>query len=249
MELVLDDAKEFKQCIDAITNLIDEGVFEVSKDGLCLRSMDPSQIAMVDFTLPAEAFSKANVTEKSSIGLNLADLNKILSRARAGEKLSLGLDEKESRLLLKFSGGQSKRSFKMPLLESGAAFPREPRITFDSKVKLNGGEFKEMLKDAGMLSSHVTLHVKPTEFLVKAHGDSGELLIELKKDSNAVGEIDSKTESMAMFPFEYLDDLTRACPDDGEICIELKSDSPVRISYPVGKAKLAYYLAPRVENA
>ena len=51
-----------------------------------------------------------------------------------------------------------------------------------------------------------------------------------------------------MFPYEYLDDMTRACPDDAEAEISLKNDAPVKISYQVGKAKISYYLAPRVET-
>ncbi|MEM2137991.1 MAG: hypothetical protein QW568_02795, partial [Candidatus Anstonellaceae archaeon] len=53
----VDDAKRYKNATDAIVNLIDEGILEVGKDGLFLRAMDPSQIAMVSFTMPKTAFS------------------------------------------------------------------------------------------------------------------------------------------------------------------------------------------------
>ena len=49
-ELSLDSAKTFKDCIDAIATLIDEGHFEIGADGMKLRAMDPSQVAMVDFS-------------------------------------------------------------------------------------------------------------------------------------------------------------------------------------------------------
>lgn len=247
MNFAIEDVKTFKQCVDAIVNLIDEGVFEVSKDGMSLRSMDPSQIAMVDFVLPKKAFAKLDAPEKTSLGLNLADLSKILSRTRADEKLSIELDEKESRLLLKFAG-QSKRSFKLPLLDSSSVFPKEPKIAFEATVKLNGGAFKDMLRDAGMLSSHVTLSASSKDFLVEAHGDAGDLKIETLKDAESIAELKASSKATAMFPFEYLDDMTRACPDDAVIAVELKSDAPVRVSYAIGEAKLAYYLAPRVES-
>ncbi|PIO06035.1 DNA polymerase sliding clamp, partial [Candidatus Micrarchaeota archaeon CG08_land_8_20_14_0_20_59_11] len=48
--------------------------------------------------------------------------------------------------------------------------------------------------------------------------------------------------------FEYLDDMTKACPDDAIAHLELKNDSPVRLAYELGKAKICYYLAPRVET-
>lgn len=247
MELVVEDAKFFKSCIDAIVNLVDEGTFEVSKDGMRLRTMDPSQIAMVDFVLPKEAFSKLDVDEKASICVNLVDLSKILTRARSQEKLSIKLDEKESRLLLQFTG-ESKRHVKLPLLESAASLPREPKIAFDASLKVKGGALKAMFHDAGVLSSHVILQADDNEFVVEAHGDAGDLRIETKKDSEVLPELKLGGKARAMFPFEYLDDMTRACPDDATIELQLKSEAPVRVSYEVGKAKLAYYLAPRVET-
>ena len=246
MEAVVEDAKFFKSCIDAVVNLIDEGIFRISPAGMHLRAMDPSQIAMVDFTLPKEAFSKLEVDGESTIGVSLVDLSKILSRTRAGEKLAISVDEKTSRLLLEFTG-ESKRNFKLPLLDLSTGLPKEPKIQFDSNAVLFGGAFKEMLKDAGLLSSHVVLEAKDSEFIVEAHGDSGDLKIESKK-GGALKEVKSTNASKAMFPFEYLDDMTRACPDDAEMQVSLKNDAPVKISYQIGKAGLSYYLAPRVET-
>ncbi len=248
MELVLEDAKFFKSCIDAIVNLVDEGAFEVSAKGLHLRTMDPSQIAMVDFTLPAEAFKRMDVEGTASLGVNLADLSKVLSRARASERLSLALDEKESNKLLMEFSGDNKRTFKLPLLDLSLSSPKEPKVPFDSTVKMRAGAFKELLKDASLLSSHVSLEAGPDQFVLEAHGDSGDLRAETLKASSDLVELKSSVKSRAMFPFEYLDDMTRACPDDEVVGLELKSDAPLRLSYKIGAASLAYYLAPRVET-
>ncbi|NYZ78095.1 proliferating cell nuclear antigen (pcna) [Candidatus Micrarchaeota archaeon] len=248
MELVVEDAKFFKSCIDAIVNLVDEGTFEISNEGMKLRTMDPSQIAMIDFILPKEAFSKLEIEGKTNLCVNLVDLSKVLARTRSEESLSIKLDERESRLLLEFKG-ESKRHFKLPLLETNASLPREPKIAFDAVAKLKGGAFKAMLHDAGLLSSHVVLQADDGEFVIEAHGDSGDLRIETKKDSNSLTDLKVTTKARAMFPFEYLDDITRACPEDSIVELHLKSEAPVKTVYEIGKAKLAYYLAPRVETA
>ncbi len=247
MELVMSDASFFKKCVDAIVNLVDEGTFLVSPDGIHLRTMDPSQIAMVDFVLPKSAFSKIDVEEKTSVGVNIADLSKILARTRSDEKLSFSVDEKESKLFLEFSGS-SRRHFKLPLLESSSALPKEPKVDFDANVNIKGRALKDILHDAGLLSSHVILQADDSEFVVEAHGDSGDLHVQTKKDSENLSGMTVKAKSRAMFPFQYLDDITRSCPDDAAVVLELKSDSPVRISYGINDAKLSYYLAPRVEN-
>ena len=249
MELVLEDAKFFKSCVDAIVNLVDEGNFEVSSKGVHLRTMDPSQIAMVDFSLPSDAFKKFEVAEGSAtLGVNLADLSKILARTRAAEKLTLILDERESnKLQLEFSG-DNKRTFKLPLLDLAASAPKEPKVPFDSHVKMRGGALKELLKDAALLSSHVSLEASADGFVLEAHGDSGDLKSETAKTSADLVEVKSAAKSRAMFPFEYLDNMTRACPDDEAIGLELKTDAPLKVSYKIGAASLSYFLAPRVET-
>ena len=247
MQLVFSNAKFFKQCVDAIVNLVDEGAFEVSSEGLHLRTMDPSQIAMVDFTLPKKAFEKIEASEeKALVSVNLSDLSKVLGRSRESEKLGISMHEKEeNKLLLEFEG-TSKRKFKLPLLDSSSTMPREPKVPFDSEVKIRGGAFKEMLRDATLLSSHVTLDIESNAFIVAAKWDSGDLHVETKKES--LVELKSGAKSKSMFPLEYLDDITRACPEDAIMTIGLKSDAPVRISYAIQDATLSYYLAPRVEN-
>lgn len=245
LELVISDASFFKKCVDAIVNLVDEGTFIVSADGLHLRTMDPSQIAMIDFVLPKTAFSKIEVDEKVGVGVNLADLSKILARTRAGEKLTVSVDEKDSKLLLEFSGG-SRRHFKLPLLESSSVLPKEPKVEFDANIKIKGRHFKDILHDAGLLSSHVILQADDSEFVVEAHGDSGDLHVQTKKEG--LSGMNTKGKSRSMFPFQYLDDITRACPDEVDLSVDMKSDAPVKISYEISDAKIAYYLAPRVES-
>jgi len=247
MELVVSDALFFKKCVDAVVSLVDEGTFVVSSDGIHLRTMDPSQIAMVDFVIPKNAFAKIDVEDKTSLGVNIADLSKILARTRQDEKLSISMDEKESKLLLEFSG-HSRRHFKLPLLESSSVLPKEPKVEFDASVKIKGRVLKDVLHDAGLLSSHVILQADDSEFVVEAHGDSGDLHVQTKKESENLAGLNVKAKSRAMFPFQYLDDITRACPDEASVSVELKNDAPVKVSYEIGEAKLSYYLAPRVEN-
>ncbi len=248
MHAVIADAKFFKSCLDAVGNLVDEGTFEVSAKGMHLRSMDPSQIAMVDFLLPPEGFEKLDAQDAATLGLNITDVGKILSRARAGEKLNLSLPEKESKLALEFMG-ESKRQFTLPLIEVGGSMPKEPKIPFDANIKLKGGAFKEILGDAGLLSSHLVIHAKDGEFVVEAHGDAGDLLSVTRKDASSVSQFSCTNPARAMFPFQYLQDMTKACPDDATLDLSLKTDAPIRIAYQIGKAQLAYYLAPRVETA
>lgn len=249
MEITFKDAKFFKQCVDAIANLVDEGSFEVSGNGLHLRSLDPSQISMVDFLLPkGKEFSSFEVEGVRNVALNLVDLSKVLARTRPGEKLSVRLDDEErNKLLLEFTA-DSRRSFRLPLLDlRETAMPREPKTVFDAQVRLKAGSFKEMLKDASLVSSHLSLEAGDHAFTVEAHGDSGDLRIENEKSKEV--EVKTTAAAKAMYPAEYLDKMSKAALDHELLQLEFKSANPVKMTYKIGEAQLTYYLAPRVETA
>jgi len=246
-ELKIDDAKLFKDSVDAIATLIDESEFDINENGVFLRAMDPSQIAMVDFKLPKQSFEKYEVPEQIKIGLNLDDLSKIMSRVRAGENLTLKLNDSGSRLELIFKGN-SVRKFNLPLLDIGSSSPKTPSIEFDAKVKLNGNVIKEGLKDASLVSSHVVLNATEKGFDIKAHGDKGDVVIETLKGQEILLEHTVNNEAKAMFPLEYLNDLLKATDAASIVEINLGTDKPLKLQYEIGEATITYYLAPRIET-
>jgi len=239
-EVSIEDAKFWKNCVDAIVNLIDEGVFEVKADGISLRAMDSSQIAMVSFFVPKKSFVEYNVDGSEKLGLNFDSLSKFLARARDKEKLKMSLEE--NRLGMEFSG-DSRRSFKIPLLDLTTGPQKEPKIEYDAVVKVNAGQLKEMLRDATLVSSHIVLEATEAGFFVDAKGDSADL------NEKAAAEITMKKPARATFPLQFLDDIARACPSESQITLHLKTNAPVKVEYAIGDANLTYYLAPRIEPA
>ncbi len=240
MEITVEDAKFWKNCIDAVVNLIDEGILEVKADGVSLKAMDPSQIAMVAFSVPKKAFVEYKVEESEKLGLNFENLAKFLSRAREKEKLKM--ESADNRLGLDFIG-TSNRSFTIPLLDLSAGPQKEPKIDFDVTVKVNGGAFKEILRDATLVSSHLVLEAGSKGFFVEAKGDAADMREAVE------AEVDAKKDARATFPLQFLDDIARACPSDANITLYLKTNAPIKMEYAIGDASLVYYLAPRIEPA
>ena len=245
-EIDVADVKFLRGCMDAIVNLVEEGTLEIGSDAIGVRAMDPSQIAMVVFSAPKDAFSSYKVSGSARLGVNFADLGKILGRGRA--KDTLVMKQHENKLVLEFAGPGAKRHFSLPLLESSAAAQREPRVEHDATVKMKGGEFKEMLRDVALVSSHLTLHAKGKEFSMSAKGDSAEMDSVSEKAEKAEFEVSAKGEARATFPLQYMDDITKGCPDDGLLVLSLRTNAPLKLSYNIGKASIVYYLAPRIET-
>ncbi|MFH1750593.1 MAG: proliferating cell nuclear antigen (pcna) [Candidatus Micrarchaeota archaeon] len=251
MQFSFKDAKFFKQCLDAIGNLIDEGSFEITKEGIHLRSLDPSQIAMVDFKLPkGHVFASFDVDDPRTISVNLQDLSKIIARSKGSEKVTLMFDEKEgNRLQIEFVG-DTRRAFKLPLLDlRETAMPKEPKVQLETVVKIRAGNFKEMLKDAVLVSSHLQMEAQDNQFNIEAHGDSGDLRVENSMKALKDLEVKASLATKAMYPAEYLDKMTRAAVDSEPVQIEFGTNKPVRLSYKISDAEFIFFLAPRVESA
>ncbi|MFC2175261.1 proliferating cell nuclear antigen (pcna), partial [archaeon] len=240
--------KSFKSSIDAIVTLIDEGEFQLTENGLVLKAMDPSQIAMVSFVMPKSAFEKYEVEGDQKIGLNFEDLAKVMSRVRGDEKLVIKLDESKARIILLFKGKTTRR-FVVPLLDIGSSAPREPSIEFESTLKFSGNFFKEALKDTGLVSSHVILSAMSDAFVIEANGDKGEVSIRADKGSDQLFDYTVKGDSRAMYPLDYLNDLLKNTDAATSVDLQLRTDAPLKLTYKIDDATITYYLAPRIETA
>lgn len=248
MELVIKEADVLKRSVDAIAVLIDEAEFEVSEKGLTLKATDPSQISMVDFSIEKNAFLKFHVDGTMRLGLDMDYLNQIMSRSKAKDEVVLRLEDDSSKLSVTFRG-TSTRTFSVPLIDISAGELPNPKIEFDATVRVKAGVIQDALKDAGLLSTHLTLGAKTEAFFVKANSSKGELMNETPKGSESLPDLSVKKDCSSMFPLDYLSDMLKAAQSDSEVTVKLKDSAPVEINYKIGEAKMRYFLAPRIESS
>ena len=246
MELVLKSADVFKKSMEAISVLIDEAELVVSQNGLELKATDPSQISMVDFSLPKKAFEKFEAVE-TRLGLDLDYLNQVLARAQSSDQLVLGLDEKKAFLKVTIKG-TAERSFQVPLIDISSSEVPNPRIEFDSELIISAGFLQSAFKDAALISSHVVLGCNEEKFFVKATSSKGNLNEEVKQNKDSLPELRVKRECKSMFPLDYLQDMLKAAASDTKVNLFIKTSAPIRVSYPIGEANISYFLAPRIES-
>ena len=247
MELIIKDAAIFKKSMEAIAVLIDEAELVVNSEGIELKATDPSQISMVDFSMPKKSFEKFEV-EETRLGLDLDYLNQVLSRVQAGDELILSLDDKKAFLLVSFKG-KAERAFQVPLIDISTSDVPQPKIEFDAELKINAGFLQNAFKDAALISTHITLGCDEEKFFVRAKSSKGNLDEKLKQDKETLPELKVKQDCQSMFPLDYLQDMLKAASSGDTINLFIKSNAPVKVSYSIGDAKVTYFLAPRIENS
>lgn len=242
------DAKLLRDMITAISTLIDEATFDLTPEGIKLRAMDPSRVAMVDFAWPKTVFDEYVCSEAMKMCINISEMLKLLRRAGRDESVELSLDEKTGRLQMRIRG-KYVRTFNMPTLEAMEEEVPTPKITFNVRVKTTTEGLRQAIEDASLVSDHVRVEVDQEKMLMRATGDLMGATIELKRGSDALLDLEAKETSKATFSLSYLSEIVKAAVATSDIAtIEFSTDMPVRLDFQQPKeGKLTFYLAPRIE--
>ena len=242
------DAKLLKDMISAIATLIDEATFDINSDGIKLRAMDPSRVAMIDFEWPKTVFDEYACGEPMKMCINISEMLKLLRRTGKDESIELSLDEKTGRLQLTITGTYV-RSFNMPTLEAVEEEVPTPKVAFNVRLKITTDGFSQAIEDANLVSDHVRLEVDKEKMVMRAAGDIMGATIEMKKGSDALLDLEAKEASKATYSLSYLSDIVKAAAATSDVAtIEFSTDMPIRLDFQQPEeGKLTFYLAPRIE--
>ncbi len=242
MELILPDAKLFRQSIDAMVDLIKDVEFVINEYGVSLKAIDAAQIAMVVFVMPKDVFEKFEVTGTTKLGINLPSFASILRRARANDKLTLKVKDKRLNVVL---SGDNSRSFSINLLDISANELPNPNINFDANLKIKASALLDGIKDASLFSTYLVFSVDKKTFKISAKGPQGDMESKTELDSGQIVEQEVKQDCTAMYSIEYLMNLMKGTTTESDVEMHIKTNAPLRMRYKIGEAVLEYFLAPR----
>lgn len=245
--ITLSDTDLLLNSVPIIAEIIDEGVFKVNQNGLSLLSPDRTMVAVVDFQLLSSAFEEFKVESDAELGLNLANLVAVLKRAKAGDKLTLQLGEKNRLEII--MEGNGKRRFEIPLLDIKTEKPPVEQLNFPGKIELETGILENGIADADVVSDSVVLEAGPGLFKMWAKGDVSSAELELKKGDNGLLNITAQSSVKARYPLEYLKKMVKAAKLSKQALIEFGTDYPMRIEFKaIDKVTLRFVLAPRISE-
>jgi proliferating cell nuclear antigen len=246
--LKMTDAKFLKDMMGAISILIDEATFNLAPEGIKLRAMDPSRVAMVDFEWPNTVFDEYTCSEPAKMCINITEMLKLLRRTGKDESVELALDEKTGRLKIIIKGKYT-RTFNMPTLEAMEEEVPTPKVAFNIKAQTTTDGLREAIEDASLVSDHVRIEADNEKIVMNATGDLMGATIELQKGSDALLDLETKEPSKATFSLSYLSEIVKAAVTTSDVAsLEFSTDMPIKLDFKQPKeGRLTYYLAPRIE--
>ena len=227
----------WQKSIGAISTFISEGNFRFSDSGVSFRATDPSQVVMVDFSVSKDAFDKYEL-EPTFVGIDLVELNKIVSRTLPSDKMLMNLNDSEMQIRLE---GDLCRAFRLPLIDVSEVDVKPPKTSFDATVEISACILKEALKDALLFGSSVVFRVNDGQFLIEARGPQGTLKTVAKQTKHVT--VKSSAEVVSKYSLNFLQNIVREANPEQKIVLELKSDAPMKVSYKIEAAQMQFHLA------
>lgn len=244
------DARLWKNLVGAISTLIDEASFDADAEGIKLRAMDPSHVAMVDFEWPKTIFDEYVCDEPTKLCVNISEMLKLLRRVGGDESINLELEEETGWLKMTLKSKYT-RVFRMATLEASMEEVPTPKISFNSMVKITTTCMRNAVDDASTVSDHIQFETVEDKFTMHASGDLGSVTIDVDRESEEILGFEVKEASKAMFGLNYLSEMVKAASNVSDIvALEFSTDMPVRLNFELPQSgRLQYYLAPRIESS
>ncbi len=119
-------ADNLKEFIGTVGSLVDEAKLNVSEDGMQIKAVDPSHVAMIEANLIKSAFDSYE-TDAVEMGIDIDKFKTVLAVAGKEDMVNLEKDDKLNRLVV--SIGNLTRA--MPLLDtSGMPDPKVPSLAW-----------------------------------------------------------------------------------------------------------------------
>ena len=241
MLLKLDNPKIFSEIISIISDMVLEVRMKVSKEGVGIIAIDPANVAMISFKLPASAFSELNVENEEVLGVSLDNLKAVLRRIKSGSVLTIEKQENELKLVI---NDKIKREFNLALIEIEGEEKDLPVLDFTSKVEMSSVDFAEAIEDCSVVADSCSFISEADKFIINAKGSLNSFKSEFSSD-----EVNMEAqEASSKYSLEYLQKMIKATKITDKTLINFSSDYPLKLEFNTPFIELAFILAPRVEN-
>jgi len=237
-------AEVLKEVVDVVSTLVDEAKFNIGKDSVTIKAVDPAHVAMVDLSLDRGAFEnfKADETE---LGIDMDKMKEILRLAKSGEVISINHDEDKNRLIVAV-GNTTRR---MSLVDTaGMSDPKVPSLNLPAKLVVRTDELRQAIRASESVSDHIALKASPEGFEIVSEGDTDTVSHMVPKDM--LEELQAKDAVRSLFPLDYFSNMVKAISSAPTVALYLGTDYPVKMEFKIaaGKGEVKYLLAPRIES-
>jgi len=219
-ECTLSSGELFKKIVSALSDLVEQGNFQVDSNMISFQGMDSSHVSLVSLQLTEGGFENYRCDSNAVLGIQFAALNKILKCMTSKDSLSIQAQDDGDLINFIFESQDQKRysNFELKLNDIDAEQLGIPDTDYGTTVKMPSAEFQRICRDLAAIGDTVTISATKNGVQFAVDGDIGAGSMMIKgmvggaaaqkavKDEDAT-QMDEEDEDMAMtVPTQNIDD-------------------------------------------
>ncbi len=233
-----------RELVEVISTLVSEVKLGVSKDGIDVKAVDPSHVAMLVLKLQKGAFEEFT-GEPTDIGVDVEKLKEVLRLCKPGDILDLQFDGGKNRLVIHVGKVTRHMSVVDP---AGITDPKVPNVSPPAMVVVNMEELRQGIRGSESISDHVTLTLDPESFSMHSEGETDRVDMKLPKEG--LSRLDVKESVHSMYPLDFFSAMMKSITSSDKVTLHVGNEYPLKIEFELagGKGEGRFLLAPRVEE-
>jgi proliferating cell nuclear antigen len=233
-----------REVTEVISTLVSEVKLSVSKDGIDVKAVDPSHVAMLVLKLNKSAFEEFT-GEPTEIGVDVEKLKEVLRLSKPGDILDLQYDGGKNRLVIKVGKLTRHMSVVDP---AGITDPKVPNVSPPGLVIVKMDDLRQGIRASESISDHVTLTLEADGFTMFSEGETDRVDLKLPKDS--LGKLEVKETVKSMYPLDFFSSMVKSISTSPDVTLHVGNEYPLKLEFSVadGKGEGRFLLAPRVEE-
>ncbi len=259
-KFVLENGKIFQTVIDSISALIKEANFTFQKEFFGLNAIDPTTAAMVNLKMKKDGFKEYTPDKSQKISLDLIELNNLLKRCGANDKLTFSFLADKNKIKLEFEDEKKKRkrSFDLSTIEDEGILEKEldiNKLDLPAKLTMNTDVIQTTIKDAKTIDSE-TLEIEVTKDLLKVNAVremmndlyTFELKLDEPETKDEISEVEITENSKSKYSLSYLEKIFKIGSVAKNVTLKFGSEQPAILDFDIENVDLFYVLAPQGEE-
>jgi len=245
-----------KKVIDAVKDLLNDAQWECTESGMALQAMDSSHVALVSLKLRAEGFEEYRCDRSLNMGVNLANMSKILKCAANDDSVTFRAQEDGDTITFLFEAPNQERQseFEIKLMDLDSEHLGIPDTDYSCVVTMPSSEFSRICRDLSQLGDSLCITCTKSGVNFSSKGDLGKGSINLANSANADKEeetvrVDLREPCVVTYAIKYLNTFAKAAPLSKQVNLSLSNDVPIVIEFKIEEmGYVRYYLAPKIDD-
>jgi len=222
-ECTLSSGELFKKIVSALSDLVEQGNFQVDSNMISFQGMDSSHVSLVSMQLTESGFASYRCDSNAVLGIQFAALNKILKCMTSKDSLSIQAQDDGDIVNFIFESADQKRysNFELKLNDIDAEQLGIPDTDYATTVKMPSAEFQRICRDLAAIGDTVTISAtkQGVQFAVDGDIGAGSMMIKGFVAGSAAKTVKDEDEDATQMDDED-EDLQMAVPsgnvdDDG----------------------------------